>query len=96
MAKEEMLEMDGTVQEVLPNTQFRVALENGATPVRADSDHHSICSRAAVRGEDDRPGTGQKLRPTVRRLARSAVERGERRRCAAVRRDAEQRTSVSG
>ena len=31
MAKEEMLEMDGTVQEVLPNTNFRVALENGAT-----------------------------------------------------------------
>ena len=30
MAKEEMLEMEGTVQEVLPNTQFRVALENGA------------------------------------------------------------------
>src|SRR5262245_8913332 len=30
-AKEEMLEMDGTVQEVLPNTQFRVELENGAT-----------------------------------------------------------------
>ena len=29
MAKEEMLEMDGTVQEVLPNTQFRVELENG-------------------------------------------------------------------
>jgi translation initiation factor IF-1 len=31
MAKEEMLEMDGTVQEVLPNTNFRVELENGAT-----------------------------------------------------------------
>jgi translation initiation factor IF-1 len=30
MAKEEMIEMEGTVQEVLPNTQFRVALENGA------------------------------------------------------------------
>jgi translation initiation factor IF-1 len=30
MAKEAMLEMDGTVQEVLPNTQFRVMLENGA------------------------------------------------------------------
>ena len=30
MAKEEMLEMEGTVQEVLPNTQFRVTLENGA------------------------------------------------------------------
>jgi translation initiation factor IF-1 len=30
MAKEEMLEIDGTVQEVLPNTQFRVELENGA------------------------------------------------------------------
>ena len=29
MAKEEMLEMEGTVQEVLPNTQFRVRLANG-------------------------------------------------------------------
>ena len=29
MAKEEMLEMDGTVLEVLPNTNFRVTLENG-------------------------------------------------------------------
>ena len=31
MAKEEMLEMEGTVQEVLPNTQFRVLLANGAS-----------------------------------------------------------------
>ena len=30
MAKEELLEMDGVVEEVLPNTQFRVTLENGA------------------------------------------------------------------
>ena len=30
MAKEEMIEMEGTVQEVLPNTQFRVQLGNGA------------------------------------------------------------------
>ena len=30
MAKEEMIEVEGTVQEVLPNTQFRVTLENGA------------------------------------------------------------------
>ena len=30
MAKEEMIEMEGTVQEVLPNTQFRVRLANGA------------------------------------------------------------------
>ena len=29
MAKEEMLEMEGVVQEVLPNTQFRVELSNG-------------------------------------------------------------------
>jgi translation initiation factor IF-1 len=28
--KEELIEMDGTVQEVLPNTQFRVQLANGA------------------------------------------------------------------
>jgi translation initiation factor IF-1 len=31
MAKEEMLEMDGKVLEVLPNTNFRVELENGAS-----------------------------------------------------------------
>lgn len=30
MAKEELLEMEGVVQEVLPNTQFRVELSNGA------------------------------------------------------------------
>ena len=30
MAKEEMLTMDGVVQEVLPNTQFRVEMSNGA------------------------------------------------------------------
>lgn len=29
MAKEELLEFDGTVEEVLPNTMFRVVLENG-------------------------------------------------------------------
>ena len=31
MAKEELIEMEGTVQEVLPNTQFRVTLTNGAS-----------------------------------------------------------------
>ena len=30
MAKEALLEMEGVVQEVLPNTQFRVELTNGA------------------------------------------------------------------
>ena len=30
MAKEELVEMDGVVNEVLPNTQFRVTLDNGA------------------------------------------------------------------
>jgi translation initiation factor IF-1 len=30
VAKEEMIEMEGTVEEVLPNTQFRVQLTNGA------------------------------------------------------------------
>ena len=30
LAKEELLEMEGVVQEVLPNTQFRVELSNGA------------------------------------------------------------------
>lgn len=29
MAKEELIEMEGVVSEVLPNTQFRVTLDNG-------------------------------------------------------------------
>lgn len=29
MAKEEHIEMEGTVKETLPNTMFRVELENG-------------------------------------------------------------------
>ena len=29
MAKEDIIEMEGVVSEVLPNTQFRVTLENG-------------------------------------------------------------------
>ena len=29
MAKEEMIEMNGVVDEVMPDTRFRVALENG-------------------------------------------------------------------
>ncbi|MFN2644640.1 MAG: translation initiation factor IF-1 [Burkholderiales bacterium] len=29
MAKEAVIEMEGTVEEVLPNTQFRVRLSNG-------------------------------------------------------------------
>jgi translation initiation factor IF-1 len=31
VSKEEMIEMEGTVEEVLPNTQFRVQLTNGAS-----------------------------------------------------------------
>ena len=31
MAKEEMIELDGVVDEVLPQTRFRVVLENGVT-----------------------------------------------------------------
>mgnify|MGYP000716392951 CR=1 FL=1 len=29
MAKEELIELEGTVSEVLPDTRFRVTLENG-------------------------------------------------------------------
>lgn len=29
MAKEEMIEMEGVVSEVMPDTRFRVALDNG-------------------------------------------------------------------
>ena len=31
MAKEEMVEFEGVIDEVLPNTMFRVTLENGHT-----------------------------------------------------------------
>ena len=31
MAKEELIEMEGVVQELLPNTQFRVLLDNGVS-----------------------------------------------------------------
>ena len=30
MSKEELIELDGVVQEILPNTTFRVTLDNGA------------------------------------------------------------------
>ncbi len=33
MAKEEAIQMDGTVTETLPNTMFRVELENGHTVI---------------------------------------------------------------
>jgi translation initiation factor IF-1 len=31
MAKEELIEMNGTVNEILPDSRFRVTLENGHT-----------------------------------------------------------------
>lgn len=31
MSKEELVEMEGVVTEVLPNSQFRVGLDNGAS-----------------------------------------------------------------
>jgi translation initiation factor IF-1 len=31
MAKEEMVELEGVVSEVLPNTSFRVTLQNGSS-----------------------------------------------------------------
>ena len=33
MAKEEAIQMEGTVTETLPNTMFRVKLENGHTVI---------------------------------------------------------------
>ncbi len=33
MGKEDVIEMDGTVTEALPNTTFRVQLENGHTVI---------------------------------------------------------------
>lgn len=35
MAKEDLIKLDGVVTEVLPNTQFRVKLENFENPILA-------------------------------------------------------------
>jgi translation initiation factor IF-1 len=37
MAKEELIEFTGTVKELLPNTTFRVELENGHTIIAHSS-----------------------------------------------------------
>jgi translation initiation factor IF-1 len=44
MAKEELLEFDGTVMELLPNATFRVELENG----------HSVIAHTAGRMRKNR------------------------------------------
>ena len=44
MAKEELIEMNGVVDEVLPNTQFRVTLENGVKVLAYASGKVSWCS----------------------------------------------------
>ena len=36
MAKEEVIKMEGAIVEVLPNTQFRVQIENFERPVLAN------------------------------------------------------------
>ena len=41
MAKEDNIEMQGTVLETLPNTMFRVELENGH-PVRPEQRPHCL------------------------------------------------------
>ena len=45
MAKEDNIEMQGTVLETLPNTMFRVELENGhvvTDPVRPEQRPHCL------------------------------------------------------
>ena len=46
MAKEDNIEMQGTVLDTLPNTMFRVELENGhvvtAHPVRPEQRPHCL------------------------------------------------------
>ena len=37
MAKEELIEMDGVVSEALPDSRYRVTLENGHWGVKARS-----------------------------------------------------------
>ena len=36
MAKEDIIKIDGVITEVLPNTMFRVKLENFETPILAN------------------------------------------------------------
>ena len=75
MAKEEMIELDGTVQEVLPNTNFRVELENGATVlayaggrVRLEMSPYDITrGRINFRHKDENPVRMAPRRPTYKK-----------------------------
>ena len=46
MAKEELLEMNGVVSEVLPDSRYRVTLENGESGLQSE------CRRQLVPGAD--------------------------------------------
>ena len=48
MAKEELLEFEGTVSELLPNATFRVTLQNGHEIINHTWDHKDIVEEAAI------------------------------------------------
>jgi hypothetical protein len=72
MAKEEMLEMEGVVQEVLPNTQFRVELTNGASVLAYAGG--KVCATASASSRAT--ASAWKSRPTTSRAGASLPPQG--------------------
>ena len=80
MAKEELIEMQGTVTEVLPDSRFRVTLENGHqlvayTSGRMKKHHIRILAGVAVSLEMS-PYDLSKGRITFRHIERQAGSGG--------------------
>ncbi|GAP36065.1 translation initiation factor IF-1 [Piscinibacter sakaiensis] len=80
MAKEELIEMQGTVTEVLPDSRFRVTLENGHqlvayTSGRMKKHHIRILAGDAVSLEMS-PYDLSKGRITFRHIERQATGTG--------------------
>ena len=58
MAKEDCIEMEGTVQDTLPNTMFRVELENGHVVTAHIS---GKMRKNYIRIPDNEPFSGQRI-----------------------------------
>lgn len=52
MAKEDVIKMEGVIQEVLPNTTYRVLIENFAQPVLASLNGRMRMNNIKVLGGD--------------------------------------------
>ena len=79
MAKEELIEMRGKVDEMLPDTRYRVTLDNGTSPAgqrrRLDETFREPHERCARAGDEQHPHRRARRRRLADRL-RVPVEVG--------------------